>query len=73
MPSPIRGQSCQIFIFGLFCKRLLQTVMQPGQGRWVILFCGRNRHLGHIVAKYVFGIDLIHRGLAFSVTGRFSL
>ena len=73
MPSPIRGQPCQIFIFGLFCKRLLQAVMQSRQGLWVIPFCGRNRHLGQIVAEYVFGIDLIHRGLALSVTGRFLL
>ena len=73
MPSPIRGQPSQIFILGLFCKRLLQAVMQPRQGRRIILFCRRNRHLGQIVAKYVFGIHLIHRGPALVVTGHFSL
>ena len=73
MPSPIRGQPCEIFIFGLFRKRLLQAMMQSRQGRRIVLFCRRNRHLGQIVAQYVFGIDPTHGGLTLSVTGRFPL
>ena len=71
---PNRGQPSQIFVLGFVLQSgCTRAVMQPRQGCRIILFCRRNRHLGQIVAKYIFGIDLIHRGLALGVTGHFPL